>query len=60
MRLSGTVPMLYFTNKHDVRMMPMDRSDYVEVISQLTMAVALDIDMPNKVIYWSDQKKIYR
>lgn len=60
MRTSGTVPMLYFTNNHDVRMMAVDRSDYVEVISQLTMAVALDIDMPNKVIYWSDQKKIYR
>lgn len=41
-------------------MMPVDRSDYVQVVSQLKMAVALDIDMPNKVIYWSDQKKIYR
>lgn len=60
MCLSGTVATLYFTNKHDVRMMPVDRSDYVQVVSQLGMAVALDIDMPNKVIYWSDQKKIYR
>lgn len=57
---AGTVPTLYFTDKHDVRMMPVDRSDYVQVISQLQMAVALDIDMPKKVIYWSDQKKIYR
>lgn len=60
MRLSGTVPMLYFTNKHEVRMMPVDRGHYVQVVSQLEMAVALDIDMPNKVIYWSDRKKIYR
>lgn len=58
---TGTVPMLYFTNKHEVRMMSVDHSDYVQVIPQQKNAVALDIDMPNKVIYWSDPslKKIY-
>lgn len=62
MCLPGTVPTLYFTNKHEVRMMSVDHSDYEQVIPQLKNAVALDIDMPNKVIFWSDlsQKKIYR
>lgn len=43
-------------------MMSVDHSDYVQVIPQQKNAVALDIDMPNKVIYWSDPslKKIYR
>uniref|UniRef100_A0A3Q3W985 EGF-like domain-containing protein n=1 Tax=Mola mola TaxID=94237 RepID=A0A3Q3W985_MOLML len=59
---SGTVPMLYFTNKHDVREMAVDRSDYVRLIPQLKNPVALDIDVPNKMIFWSDLslKKIYR
>ncbi|XP_041839596.1 low-density lipoprotein receptor [Melanotaenia boesemani] len=57
----GTVPTLFFTNRHEVRMITVDHREYVQLIPQLKNAVALDMDMSNEMIFWSDLslKKIF-
>ena len=45
---------LIFANRHDIRNLTFDSSDYTELIPGQKGAIALDFDFSRGYIYWTD------
>ena len=45
---------LVFANRHDIRQLAFDSSDYTEVIPDLKGAIALDFDYESRQVFWTD------
>ncbi|XP_051876534.1 low-density lipoprotein receptor-related protein 1-like isoform X2 [Pristis pectinata] len=50
----GKEPFLVFTNRHDIRKVGLHKMEYMEIVSQLRNAVALDVDVAASTIFWAD------
>lgn len=51
---SGAEGFLIFANRHDIRQLTFDSSDYTQVIPDLQGAIALDFDFESGQVFWTD------
>ena len=51
---SGKEGFLIFANRHDIRQLAFDSSDYTEVIPELKGAIAVDFDFESGQVFWTD------
>ncbi|XP_019645494.1 PREDICTED: very low-density lipoprotein receptor-like [Branchiostoma belcheri] len=52
---------LIFANRRDLRMIDLATNEYTELVGDLRSAIATDVDVPNKRVYWTDvaREEIY-
>ncbi|XP_067027218.1 low-density lipoprotein receptor-like isoform X2 [Acropora muricata] len=53
-KAEGGEGFLVFANRHDIRQLAFDSSDYTEVIPDLKAAIALDFDFESRQVFWTD------